>query len=91
MRLCEPIEGTSRAALAECMGLDPSKFSGQSGGGGYDEDAAAEQWAFTPSTRLSDEVRFRDCAPLPVRCLACGKYSDFKVGIFLTSRCFQNT
>jgi DNA polymerase alpha subunit A len=28
-RLCDPIEGTDRARLAECLGLDPNRFRAQ--------------------------------------------------------------
>ena len=31
-RLCAPLEGTDGGRLAECLGLDPTRFKGPSGG-----------------------------------------------------------
>ncbi|KAG5177612.1 DNA polymerase family B-domain-containing protein [Tribonema minus] len=68
-RLCEPIEGTSAAIIAQQMGLDPARFSkGGGGGGGGNRDNDAEDWAFTPVSLMSDEERFKDCMPLRARC-----------------------
>lgn len=74
-RLCEPIEGTSVATLAERLGLDKSRF-GQGGNGGNagNED---EAWGFTPMCRMEDSERFAACEALKVRCSHCNQEADF--------------
>jgi hypothetical protein len=51
-RLCEPIEGTSPAILAERLGLDKSKF-GSHGAHNHEDD----DWGFTPMCRMEDAER----------------------------------
>lgn len=70
-RLCEPIEGTSLAVLAERLGLDKSRFAGVGGGAGFLGDDAEGAWGFTPSCKMDDAERFKDCAPLRLRCTRC--------------------
>ena len=61
-RLCDPIEGTDRSRLAECLGLDPSRFRSHVGGDGEDR-------AFgTLESQMSDHIRFKDCKLLTVLC-----------------------
>ena len=58
-RLCQPIEGTDAAHIANCLGLDPSKFHAQvvhTSGGGDDDELLA------PASALDDEERFKRCA-----------------------------
>eukprot|EP00741_Cyanophora_paradoxa_P021230 tig00000237_g20491.t1 len=57
-RLCEPIEGTGAGMIAECLGMDGSKF----------KYAAAE--AAAPAGCDEDE-KFKACEPLRVKCTAC--------------------
>ncbi|KAN0062591.1 DNA-directed DNA polymerase alpha catalytic subunit pol1 [Thecaphora frezii] len=75
-RLCDSIEGTDRSRLAECLGLDPSKYvsvtSGGAGGG-----AGAEREFVTLDSQIPDEVRFAECKPLVLRCAACREASMF--------------
>jgi len=79
-RLCEPIEGTSTAALAEHLGLDGAKFArmgggGQQGGG----DDLFDLCDYVPTSKQSDEERFRDAAPLgKLECAKCGCQSAFR-------------
>lgn len=67
-RLCDPIEGTDAAHLAECLGLDPSGYKHTAR---YDE----EDEALLNGTEISDEEKYRDCerfkfvCPIPV----CGR------------------
>ncbi|CAM9231445.1 unnamed protein product [Chrysoparadoxa australica] len=75
-RLCDPIEGTSKMILCEKLGLDAKKYASTAPN---DEDH--QDWAFTPTSLLSDEDRFRDCKPLRMTCSACGNENDFK-GVF---------
>ncbi|EIW79037.1 hypothetical protein CONPUDRAFT_126817 [Coniophora puteana RWD-64-598 SS2] len=63
-RLCEPIEGTDRARLAECLGLDPSRFRSSSAG------EATTSFA-TLDSQITDAERFRDANPFLVRCRGC--------------------
>ncbi|RSH90080.1 DNA-directed DNA polymerase alpha catalytic subunit pol1 [Saitozyma podzolica] len=65
LRLCESIEGTDRARLAECLGLDPSRYSSSHTG------EAAERQFFTFESQISDKERFKEADPLSVRCMAC--------------------
>ncbi|GAA0168120.1 DNA metabolism protein [Lithospermum erythrorhizon] len=64
-RLCASIEGTSPARLADCLGLDSSKFQSKSG----------EAIMHDPSTSLlyttDDEERYRCCNPLVLSCPSC--------------------
>ncbi|GAA0171134.1 DNA metabolism protein [Lithospermum erythrorhizon] len=64
-RLCASIEGTSPARLADCLGLDSSKFQSKSG----------EAIMHDPSTSLlyttDDEERYRGCEPLVLSCPGC--------------------
>lgn len=64
-RLCEPIEGTDRARLAECLGLDPSRYRSSSSSDGPELSFAALD------SQLSDKDRFKDAAPLLIRCRHC--------------------
>ncbi|RDB16000.1 DNA polymerase alpha catalytic subunit [Hypsizygus marmoreus] len=63
-RLCEPIEGTDRARLAECLGLDPARYRNSTGG--------AEERSFAAlDSQMSDAERFKDSVPFIVRCRQC--------------------
>lgn len=64
-RLCDPIEGTDRSRLAECLGLDPSRFQSQGGGGGE------SQFLGMLVSQLPDRERFKDCEPFIVTCRKC--------------------
>ncbi|XP_076048772.1 DNA polymerase alpha catalytic subunit [Oratosquilla oratoria] len=61
-RLCDPIDGTDAARIAECLGLDPSgyKQSRHYGDGEEDEEMAGEQ--------ISDEERYRSCERFTFMC-----------------------
>ena len=73
--LCEPIEGTSQARLAQCLGLDASRFAGIGvrGAGGV----AGRDEGFVPRYTMLDEERFRDCDPVMVTCASCNAVSRF--------------
>ncbi|KAF9116488.1 DNA polymerase alpha catalytic subunit [Mortierella sp. AM989] len=65
-RLCGPIEGTDATRLAECLGLDTSKFrSALRPSGGQEEELQ------TLASQLSDEERFKDAEALELRCQNC--------------------
>lgn len=63
-RLVAPVEGTDAGRLAECLGLDPSKYRLAGGAGGASrEDALAAAVA----TGLDDEARYNSCTPLVLK------------------------
>ncbi|KEP54793.1 DNA polymerase II [Rhizoctonia solani 123E] len=63
-RLCDPIEGTDRARLAECLGLDPSRF--QTSVAAVDSDPYR-----TLDSQIPDKERFREAAQFLIRCRKC--------------------
>jgi DNA polymerase alpha subunit A len=70
LRLCESIEGTDRSRLAECLGLDPKRYSASG------SNEVAEKEFFTFESQISDKERFKDSEPLVIRCIACeGSFS----------------
>jgi DNA polymerase alpha subunit A len=72
--MCEVIEGTSPARLAEVLGLDASRFAGQRSSRDY---AREDDMGFVPRSLLPDEERFRGAEPLAVRCQRCGHTGVF--------------
>jgi DNA polymerase alpha subunit A len=62
-RLCESIEGTSAARLADCLGLDSAKYHRQDvqGSGQRSEDAL-----FSAAGSFEDEQRYQTCKPLQI-------------------------
>ncbi|KAG8748383.1 DNA-directed DNA polymerase alpha catalytic subunit pol1 [Ceratobasidium sp. 414] len=63
-RLCDPIEGTDRSRLAECLGLDPARF--QVSVVSVDNDPYR-----TLDSQVPDKERFQDAARFVVRCQKC--------------------
>lgn len=71
-RLCTPINGCDAGQLAECLGLDPSRFRGaaaHAGGSSAKEEAML-------GARLDDDARYAGCSPLKLRNRA-GQAFDF--------------
>ncbi|KZP01754.1 DNA polymerase alpha catalytic subunit, partial [Calocera viscosa TUFC12733] len=64
-RLCEPIEGTDRARLAECLGLDPGRYSTSL------SNPADEPLFGTLDSQIPDKERFKDVDSLLIRCRKC--------------------
>ncbi|KAJ7460715.1 DNA polymerase family B-domain-containing protein [Mycena latifolia] len=64
-RLCEPIEGTDRARLAECLGLDPARYR-TSAASSSDEPTFSSL-----DSQMSDSERFKDASSFLVRCRSC--------------------
>ncbi|XP_061341474.1 DNA polymerase alpha catalytic subunit [Gastrolobium bilobum] len=69
-RLCASIQGTSPERLADCLGLDSSKFQHKS----------SEALGGDPSSSLlfaaDDEERYRGCEPLVLSCPSCSGTFD---------------
>ncbi|KAJ7132213.1 hypothetical protein C8R44DRAFT_773372 [Mycena epipterygia] len=64
-RLCEPIEGTDRARLAECLGLDPARYRTSTA-------SSADEPTFSSlDSQMSDSERFKDASAFIVRCRRC--------------------
>ncbi|MCJ1310782.1 DNA polymerase alpha catalytic subunit [Agyrium rufum] len=83
-RLCAPIPGTDAGQLAECLGLDPRRYSSSSGGAnGHASGGSALE--ITPlESQLPDEVRYKDCPRLELRCVKCKHAFPF-LGIALST------
>ncbi|KAI4326084.1 hypothetical protein MLD38_031432 [Melastoma candidum] len=63
-RLCASIQGTSPERLADCLGLDSSKFQVKS-------NEPANNVPSGPLFSMEDEERYRDCRPLILSCPSC--------------------
>lgn len=73
-RLCAPISGTNITLLAACLGLDTSKYrvsSLSSNGGQQDTEIHPLE------SQIPDEVRFKDCTRLYLRCRGCATVFPF--------------
>lgn len=72
VRLCSPIEGTDPGRLAECLGLDKSKFRSIT----VEEP---EDDAYQPlETQISDEERFKEVDKLQITCGQCRAVHTFE-------------
>jgi DNA polymerase alpha subunit A len=65
-RLCDPIEGTDAARIAECLGLDSSGFRQALRRVDDEEDA------LLGAMQESDAEKYRDCERFIFPCLQCG-------------------
>ncbi|KAL7750259.1 DNA-directed DNA polymerase alpha catalytic subunit pol1 [Sorochytrium milnesiophthora] len=73
-RLCEPMEGTDNARIADCLGLDASRYRHMLGLGGSGADGLLGADGYqTLDSLLSDEERFKDVVKWTVRCRGCGQ------------------
>ncbi|KAF2398438.1 DNA polymeras-like protein alpha catalytic subunit [Trichodelitschia bisporula] len=71
-RLCAPIDGTNVTRLAECLGLDTSKYRTST------ISASEPAAVFQPlESQIPDAERFKDALPLTLRC-RCGTTSVFR-------------
>ncbi|KAL8477076.1 hypothetical protein ACS0TY_029401 [Phlomoides rotata] len=77
-RLCASIQGTSPSRLADCLGLDPSKFQNKSSESVNDPSNLL-------SLALHDEERYRGCEPLVLSCPSCS--GTFECSPILNSIC----
>lgn len=73
-RLCAPIPGTDAMHLAECLGLDTRKYTI----GTSTSTAAPNTEIFPLESQIPDAVRFKDCAPLTLRCRYCAHTFPFE-------------
>ena len=73
-RLCAPISGTNVTLLAECLGLDTSKYK-VSGAGKVAEQSNEIS---TLDSQIPDHIRFKDCEPLDLLCLGCKHHFEYR-------------
>jgi DNA polymerase alpha subunit A len=73
-RLCAPISGTNVSLLAECLGLDTTKYrvSSASKSGEHTNEIT------TLESQIPDHIRFKDCEPLNLLCLGCKHHFEFR-------------
>lgn len=73
-RLCAPISGTNVTLLAECLGLDTSKYRVS----GASKAAEQSNEITTLESQIPDHIRFKDCEPLDVLCLGCKHHYEYR-------------
>jgi DNA polymerase alpha subunit A len=73
-RLCAPISGTNVTQLADCLGLDTSKYRVSTASG----DVQAEAEIQPLESQIPDAVRFKDSSPLLLRCRFCKSISSYR-------------
>ncbi len=76
-RLCANVSGTSTAQLAENLGLDVRRYQGPAGGG-HASGGGNDLEIHPLESQIPDDVRFRDCARLSLRCRACKASAPFE-------------
>ncbi len=72
LRLCEPIEETDAPKLANCLGLDASRYRSTGAGRGLQDDAGLVSGA-----RFDDPELYKDCEPLRLHFQGGGGSRDF--------------
>ncbi|KAG8373805.1 hypothetical protein BUALT_Bualt11G0063300 [Buddleja alternifolia] len=78
-RLCASIQGTSPARLADCLGLDSSKFQNKS------SDSVSDDPSSSLLFTVDDEERYRGCEPFVLSCPSCS--STFECLPIISSVC----
>ncbi|RMY54665.1 hypothetical protein D0863_13561 [Hortaea werneckii] len=73
-RLCAPIGGTNVALLAECLGLDTSKYRVSSANNSTEQSNEIT----TLESQIPDHIRFKDCEPLNLLCLGCKQHFEYR-------------
>ena len=73
-RLCAPIQGTNVQLLAECLGLDTSKYRVSAAS----KSAEAGTEITTLESQIPDHIRFKDCEPLDLLCLGCKQHFQYR-------------
>ncbi|KAI0526471.1 hypothetical protein F5B22DRAFT_159474 [Xylaria bambusicola] len=73
-RLCANITGTSTSQLAEQLGLDVRRYANNSSS----QSGSNDMEIHPLESQIPDEIRFRDCVPLSLRCRKCKIISSFE-------------
>eukprot|EP01125_Pyxidicula_operculata_P001397 TRINITY_DN11290_c0_g1_i1.p1 TRINITY_DN11290_c0_g1~~TRINITY_DN11290_c0_g1_i1.p1 ORF type:complete len:1462 (-),score=412.66 TRINITY_DN11290_c0_g1_i1:67-4452(-) len=66
-RLCAPIEGTDSALIAECLGLDATKFNSSSSG----DNNELDDFRLSTSVRTSDTEKYQQAEKIHLKCSSC--------------------
>ncbi|KAL8989083.1 MAG: hypothetical protein Q9177_001949, partial [Variospora cf. flavescens] len=70
-RLCAPLPVTDAVQLAECLGLDTKKYSIGSNNASSSYSNSQIQDISPLESQIPDEIRFKSCARLSLRCRHC--------------------
>lgn len=73
-RLCAPIDGTNVSLLAECLGLDTSKYRVSSAS----KSSEQSNEITTLESQIPDHIRFKDCEALGLLCLGCKNHFEYR-------------
>ncbi|CAH1781279.1 unnamed protein product [Owenia fusiformis] len=65
-RLCDPIDGTDAARIAECLGLDAAGYRHA-----MNQHSNTEEDALLGGCAESEEERYKNCQPFCFNCTAC--------------------
>ncbi|KAI1769076.1 hypothetical protein GGR53DRAFT_277778 [Hypoxylon sp. FL1150] len=74
-RLCANITGTSTSQLAENLGLDIRRYANNST---FNPSGSNDLEIHPLESQIPDDVRFRDCARLSLRCRKCKASAPFE-------------
>ena len=74
-RLCAPIDGTNVTLLAECLGLDTSKYRVSTANNALNSQ---ENEIYPLESQIPEHIRFKDCAPLGLFCLGCRQKFQYR-------------
>ncbi|KAI1655077.1 hypothetical protein F4813DRAFT_368545 [Daldinia decipiens] len=74
-RLCANITGTSTSQLAEQLGLDIRRYTSNST---FNQSGSNDHEIHPLESQIPDDVRFRDCARLSLRCRKCKASAPFE-------------
>lgn len=74
-RLCANITGTSTSQLAEQLGLDVRRYANNSS---FNQSGSNDLEIHPLESQIPDEIRFRDCARLSLRCRKCKASAPFE-------------
>jgi DNA polymerase alpha subunit A len=73
-RLCAPISGTNITLLADCLGLDTSKYRVST----VSNETKAEADLQPLESQIPDSIRFKESLPLLIRCRSCKNNCTFR-------------
>ncbi|KAI8922812.1 DNA polymerase family B-domain-containing protein [Entophlyctis helioformis] len=75
-RLCQPIDGTDAARIADCLGLDVAKYRQQIASSMASDELLGGE-VFTLESQLTEQERFKDVVRWKPRCVHCDEAHEF--------------